>query len=236
MFNDLLEPVKQRDPAAPSSKWQILFTYPGVQALLFYRIAHWLWQKQCQFLARWISALARWFTGIEIHPAATIGKGFFIDHGMGIVIGETAVIGQNCTLYHGVTLGGISSHPGKRHPTLGDNVIIGAGAAVLGPITIASNARVGSNAVVVRNVPSNATAVGVPARLVFPEADDVLARRKTMAKSMGFDSYGEVENLPYHDPIVHMINLMLDRLYLLEKQVNGQKHSNDCKLESIEVI
>ena len=221
-LKQLINAVIERDPAAPKSAWQVLFTYPGVQAVLAYRLAHWLWLHKMRFCARWVSSMARWFTGIEIHPGAKIGAGFFIDHGMGVVIGETAVIGNDCTIYHGVTLGGISLSPGKRHPTLCDDVIVGAGAAILGPITIGTNARVGSNSVVVKNIPANATAVGVPARIVMPEPQEIIERRKKMAQHMGFDAYGEVENLPYHDPIGHMIKKMIDRLYVLEERINAE--------------
>lgn len=153
--------VFDRDPAA-RSVFDILTTYPGFHALLGHRISHRLWLWKLRWLARWLSTIARWFTGVEIHPGACIGRRFFIDHGMGVVIGETAEIGDDCTLYHGVTLGGTSWKKGKRHPTLGDNVVVGAGAKVLGPITIGTNGRVGSNAVVVKDVPANATVVGIP--------------------------------------------------------------------------
>ncbi|MDI1308316.1 MAG: serine O-acetyltransferase [Methylotenera sp.] len=171
MFNHLKEDISivfERDPAA-RTHWEILTTYPGVHALLMYRLSHWLWKKQLYWLARFNSHLARWLTGIEIHPGATIGRRLFIDHGMGVVVGETAVIGDDCTLYHGVTLGGTSWNKGKRHPTLESGVVIGAGAKVLGPITVGAGAKIGSNAVVVKNVPANATAVGIPARILEEE-------------------------------------------------------------------
>lgn len=157
--------VFDRDPAA-RSRWEVLTCYPGFHALLAHRLNHALWNHGLRWLARWLAHGARWLTGIEIHPGARIGRRFFIDHGMGVVIGETTEIGDDCTLYHGVTLGGTSWNKGKRHPTLKKGVVIGAGAKVLGPITIGENAKIGSNAVVVKDVPDNATAIGIPARLV----------------------------------------------------------------------
>ncbi|MBQ7960435.1 MAG: serine O-acetyltransferase [Clostridia bacterium] len=157
--------VFERDPAA-RSKWQVLFLYPGVKAVLSYRLAHKLHNKGHYFLADWISKRARKKTGIEIHPAAQIGKGLFIDHGMGVVIGETAIIGENCTLYQGVTLGGTGKDKGKRHPTIGNNVTIGSGAKVLGPFTVGDNSKVAANAVVLNEIPPNSTCVGVPAHIV----------------------------------------------------------------------
>lgn len=160
-----IQAVFERDPAARSAL-EIALLYPGLHALWAYRVAHWLWQHNLKLLGRWVSQLARGITGIEIHPGAKIGKGFFIDHGMGVVIGETAEIGDNVTLYHGVTLGGTSLSKGKRHPTLEDNVVVGAGAKILGAITIGANSRIGANAVVVRSVPPNSVVVGVPGQIV----------------------------------------------------------------------
>ena len=157
--------VRQRDPAARGSL-EILLLYSGVHAILAYRVAHLFYNAKCFFLARLISQTARFLTGIEIHPGATIGKGLFIDHGMGVVIGETTEIGDNCTLYQGVTLGGTGKDVGKRHPTLGDNVLVGAGAKVLGPFKIGSNSKIAANAVVLEEVPENSTAVGIPAHVV----------------------------------------------------------------------
>jgi serine O-acetyltransferase len=162
--NDI-QSVLERDPAA-RNYWEILLCYPGLHAVWFHRIAHWFWTRRLKLLARWVSQLARGLTGIEIHPGATIGKRLFIDHGMGVVIGETAEIGDNVTLYHGVTLGGTSLHKGKRHPTLGNNVVVGAGAKILGAITIGDNCRIGANAVVVKDVPPNSVVVGVPGQIV----------------------------------------------------------------------
>jgi serine O-acetyltransferase len=168
MFTQLKEDISivfDRDPAA-RTHLEVLTTYPGVHALIMHRFSHWLWGLGFNWLGRLSSHIGRGLTGIEIHPGATIGKRFFIDHGMGVVIGETAIIGDDCTLYHGVTLGGTSWNKGKRHPTLEDGVVIGAGAKILGPITIGEGAKVGSNAVVVKDVPENATAVGIPARIL----------------------------------------------------------------------
>ncbi len=157
--------IKERDPAAKSSL-EVLFLYSGLHALLAYRVSHKLYIKKLHFPARLISQVARALTGIEIHPGATIGKGLFIDHGSGVVIGETAEIGNDCTLYQGVTLGGTGKHTGKRHPTLGDNVMIGAGAKVLGPFKVGSNSKIAAGAVVLDEIPENSTAVGIPARVV----------------------------------------------------------------------
>ncbi len=168
MFSRIKEEIAvvfERDPAARNT-WEVITCYPGFHALLMHRLAHWFWSENLKWLGRFVSHLARWLTGIEIHPGATIGRRFFIDHGMGVVVGETAEIGDDCTLYHGVTLGGTSWNKGKRHPTLGEGVVIGAGAKVLGPITIGAYAKIGSNAVVVKDVPPNATAIGIPARVV----------------------------------------------------------------------
>ncbi len=162
--NDI-QSVFDRDPAARSPV-EILLCYPGLHAVWGHRVSHWLWQHNFKTLGRWVSQLVRGFTGIEIHPGATIGPSFFIDHGMGVVIGETAEVGENVTLYHGVTLGGTSLNKGKRHPTLGNNVTVGAGAKVLGAITIGENSRIGANAVVVKDVPPNSVVVGVPGQIV----------------------------------------------------------------------
>jgi serine O-acetyltransferase len=160
-----VDSVIERDPAARS--WlEVMLVYSGLHAIWIHRITHWLWKRNIRFLARWISQAARWLTGIEIHPGATIGPGFFIDHGMGVVIGETAEVGADVTLYHGVTLGGTSLNKEKRHPTIGDRVVIGAGAKVLGAIEIGADSRVGANAVVVKSVPENSVVVGVPGQIV----------------------------------------------------------------------
>ncbi len=171
MFSHIREDiavVMERDPAA-TSLLEVLLCYPGVHALLFHRLSHGIWRFGLKGLARWISQIGRFFTGIEIHPGATIGRRVFIDHGMGVVIGGTAEIGDDCTLYQGVTLGGTSLHRGKRHPTLGKGVVVGSGAKILGSFTVGDGARIGSNAVVVKPVPPGATVVGIPARIVEQE-------------------------------------------------------------------
>lgn len=207
MFSQLKEDISvvfERDPAA-RTRWEILTTYPGVHALIMHRFSHWIWKHRFYWLARFSSHIARWLTGIEIHPGATIGRRVFIDHGMGVVIGETAVIGDDCTLYHGVTLGGTSWNKGKRHPTLETGVVIGAGAKVLGPITIGANAKIGSNAVVVKDVPADATAVGIPAR-ILDEAKT--QQRDDMAKKIGFSAYAVSDNM--NDPMAKAIHALLD--------------------------
>lgn len=169
MFEKLRSDIKsvfENDPAARSTL-EVVLLYPSIHAIMAYRLAHKFYNKKLYFIARLISQLARFFTGIEIHPGATIGKGLFIDHGMGVVIGETAEIGDNVVMYHGVTLGGTGKDKGKRHPTVGNNVIIGSGAKVLGPINIGDNVKIGANSVVLKDVPSNATAVGIPARNII---------------------------------------------------------------------
>ena len=172
--NDI-KSVLERDPAARNFT-EVLICYPGLHALLGFRVSHWLWTRNFKLLGRITSQTVRSLTGIEIHPGATIGSGFFIDHGMGVVIGETAEVGNNVTLYHGVTLGGVSTEKGKRHPTVEDNVVIGTGAKVLGAITIGESSRIGANAVVVKNVPPNSVVVGVPGQVVVrskPQTDEV---------------------------------------------------------------
>ena len=164
-LNETVQTVKERDPAAKSTA-EVLLLYSGVHALMAHRIAHELYEKEHYFAARTISQASRAITGIEIHPAAKIGKGLFIDHGMGVVIGETTEIGDNCTLYQGVTLGGTGKDVGKRHPTLGNNVMVGAGAKILGPVEIGDNSKIAANAVVLKQVPKNSTAVGIPAQIV----------------------------------------------------------------------
>ncbi len=167
MFTTLrrdIQAVFDRDPAARSTL-EVLLTYPGLHALWLHRLAHWLWQHNLKLLGRLVSQTSRFLTGIEIHPGARIGPGFFIDHGMGVVIGETAEIGANVTLYHGVTLGGVSWQKGKRHPTLGDSVVVGAGAKILGPITVGDHTRIGANSVVVKDTPPESVVVGVPGRV-----------------------------------------------------------------------
>ena len=207
MFDRAREEIRvvfDRDPAARSA-WEVITCYPGFHALLFHRLAHRLWGWNLKWLARFLSHIGRWLTGIEIHPGAIIGRRFFIDHGMGVVIGETALIGDDCTLYHGVTLGGTSWNKGKRHPTLADGVVVGAGAKILGPITIGRGAKIGSNAVVVKDVPECATAVGIPARILDDESKS--AREESAAK-MGFSAYGIGADV--NDPVVKAIHGLID--------------------------
>ncbi len=217
MFSRLKEDVYcvfDRDPAA-RNWFEVITTYPGLHALQAHRVSHWLWHHHLKWLARALSTVARFFTGIEIHPGAKIGRRFFIDHGMGVVIGETAEIGDDCTLYHGVTLGGTSWEAGKRHPTLEDNVVIGAGAKVLGPITIRKGARVGSNAVVVKDVPEGSSVVGVPGRIVTKRQDQD-KRRQHIAEKMGFDAYGTTKDMA--DPVAHAVNRILDHIHIMDEK------------------
>ena len=220
MFKNLreyLNSIFQRDPAA-RSMFEVLTTYPGVHALVFHRMSHRLWKWRLHWLARLLSQFARWFTGIEIHPGARIGKRFFIDHGMGVVIGETAEIGDDVTLYHGVTLGGTTWRKEKRHPTLGNNVVVGAGAKILGPITVGDHARIGSNSVVVKDVPAGSTVVGIPGRIISAKKDDARAQmREAMAKKIGFDAYGQSPDMP--DPVAHAIDLILDHMHLVDQKM-----------------
>lgn len=209
--------VFDRDPAARNA-FEVLTTYPGVHAVIAHRLSHWLWRHGAKWLARVNSTLARWLTGVEIHPGARIGRRFFIDHGMGVVIGETAEIGDDCTLYHGVTLGGTSWERGKRHPTLGDNVIVGAGAKVLGPVYIGNDARVGSNAVVVKDVPEGTTVVGIPGRVVKKSTVELSPQHVAMAEKLGFDAYGLTKDTP--DPVAHAINCILDHVHGMDAKMD----------------
>jgi len=221
MFTRIKQDIRSvfdRDPAARNA-FEVFFTYPGLHAVWFHRLSHKLWRKQFRLGAKLIATFSRWLTGIEIHPGAVIGERFFIDHGMGVVIGETAEIGNDVTLYHGVTLGGTSWNAGKRHPTLHDGVVVGAGAKILGPLEIGKNARVGSNSVVVKNVPDERTAVGIPARLVEPKpSDEIEQQRVEMAKKMGFDAYAISPNNP--DPVASAIGRMLDHIHMMDGKMN----------------
>jgi serine O-acetyltransferase len=242
----MLERIKEdiacvfgRDPAA-QSVLEVVTAYPGFHAVLIHRISHKLWNAGFKWFARFLSYINRWLTGIEIHPGAQIGRRFFIDHGMGVVIGETAVIGEDCTLYHGVTLGGTTWNKGKRHPTLGDGVVVGAGAKILGPIDIGAGARVGSNSVILKPVPAGATVVGIPGHVIGkasrpeqpqygwldnanpellhePEALRNKTERDKIADKMGFDAYGATADMP--DPVAYAINHMLDHIQALDKQI-----------------
>ncbi len=198
-----VEAVKERDPAAKSSA-EVLLLYSGVHALMAYRVAHKLYEKEHYFAARAISQAARHLTGIEIHPGAKIGKGLVIDHGMGVVIGETTVIGDNCTLYQGVTLGGTGKDVGKRHPTLGNDVMVGAGAKILGPFKIGDNSKIAANAVVLDEIPENCTAVGMPAKIVRKEGQKVI---------------DQLDQVHIPDPVAAQIKALEDKLADLERQV-----------------
>jgi len=232
MFDRLQEEIAvvfDRDPAARNT-WEVITCYPGFHAMLFHRLAHFLWGARLRWLARFTSHWSRWLTGIEIHPGATIGRRFFIDHGMGVVIGETAEIGDDCTLYHGVTLGGTSWNRGKRHPTLGKGVVVGAGAKILGPILIGEGARIGSNAVVVKEVPAGATAIGIPARIIEAEA----------AQNGRFSAYAVVKDLndpmgkAVHELIGHSadVDRRLEHLLAELKRLGGK--IEDCGGEKLD--
>ncbi len=207
LFSQLKEDIAvvfDRDPAARTT-FEVVTTYPGFHAMVIHRLSNKLWRMEWKWLARFISHIGRWLTGIEIHPGATIGRRVFIDHGMGVVVGETADIGDDCTLYHGVTLGGTSWNKGKRHPTLMPGVVVGAGAKILGPIVIGANARVGSNAVVVKDVPDHATAVGIPARILDSAAEK---QRNQQAEKLGFSAYAISADM--NDPVVKAIHGLVD--------------------------
>ena len=210
--------VCARDPAA-RNVFEILTCYSGVQAVIFYRLTHFLWRYKLRWLARFISTLARWVTGIEIHPGAVIGRRFFIDHGMGVVIGETTIIGDDCMLYHGVTLGGTTWDKVKRHPTLKNGVVIGAGAKILGPVTLGNNVRVGSNSVVVRSIDDNETVVGIPGRIVRKKAED----------TDSFDSYAASSSGISNDPTLQAVNSLIDRLSELEEKLDKVSSKKSSK-------
>lgn len=230
MFNRIREDISvvfDRDPAARHAL-EILTTYPGVHAVLFHRLSHFSWRIGLKWLARFIAHFSRWVTGIEIHPGATIGRRFFIDHGMGVVIGETAEIGDDCTLYHGVTLGGTSWNKGKRHPTLGNNVVIGAGAKVLGPITVSDNARIGSNSVVVKDVEEGSTMVGLPANAVGSVEYDRANGR--------FQAYGHQASAD--DPVAVAIHGLCEQLQALDRynrELADKLRSSGIEVDAIEV-
>ena len=204
----LLAAYQRRDPAA-RSKLEVLLLYQGVHAILFHRVSHWLWRHNCRFLARLNSQIARHCTGIEIHPGAVIGKRLVIDHGMGTVIGETAEIGDDCLIYHGVTLGGTGKDQGKRHPTIGNNVLISAGAKVLGPFKVGDNSRIAANAVVLSEVPADATAVGIPAQIVR------IAGQATHYAD-------EVDQTSVNNPTLEKLAALSSRLDLVEKLLDEQ--------------
>jgi serine O-acetyltransferase len=217
MFNRLREDIasiRERDPAARST-WEVLTCYPGLHAVTIQRLAHWFWLRNFKWMGRFLSHVGRFLSGIEIHPGAKVGRRVFIDHGMGVVVGETAEIGDDCTIYQGVTLGGTSLYRGaKRHPTLGKGVVVSAGAKVLGGFTVGDFAKVGSNAVVLKPVPAGATAVGVPAKLI--EADHA-APRKENAPSMGFSAYGLSGN--EDDPVTKALNGLIEHGTQQQQQI-----------------
>jgi len=206
--------VFERDPAARST-WEVMTCYPGFHALLIHRVAHGFWRMKMRWLGRFVSHVSRFLTGIEIHPGAIIGRRVFIDHGMGVVIGETAELGDECTLYHGVTLGGTTWNKGKRHPTLGRGVVIGAGAKLLGPIVVGDGAKVGSNAVLVKDVPPGATAVGIPARIILDEQDKT---REEKAAKLGFSAYA-VSAKGEDDPLAKAVQGLLDHSVEMDKRI-----------------
>ena len=213
-----IQSVFHRDPAARNA-FEVVTCYPGLHAVWLHRVAHALWVRGWKWLARVVSNFGRWMTGIEIHPGAKIGRRFFIDHGMGIVIGETAEIGDDVTLYQGVTLGGTSWNKGKRHPTLENGVVVGAGAKVLGPFTVGAGAKVGSNAVVTKAVPAGATVVGIPGRIIVKSDDEQEAKRQAMAEKLGFDAYGVGPDMP--DPVARAIGQLLDHLHAVDGRLEG---------------
>jgi len=217
MFSHLKEDIASvfhRDPAARNFI-EVLTCYPGLHALLLHRMSHSMWNVGLKWLARYLSTLTRWVTGIEIHPGAQIGNRFFIDHGMGVVIGETAIIGDDVTLYHGVTLGGTTWDKGKRHPTLHDGVVVGAGAKILGPFEVGKNARVGSNAVVTKPVPANATVVGIPGRIIERPSEAEQKLRQDINEK--FDAYGMNSDLP--DPVAKSLAAMLDHMHAVDRKL-----------------
>jgi serine O-acetyltransferase len=221
MFERMREDIQSvfhRDPAARNA-FEVVTCYPGLHAVWLHRAAHALWLSGWKWLARVVSNFGRWLTGIEIHPGAKIGRRFFIDHGMGIVIGETAEIGNDVTLYQGVTLGGTSWNKGKRHPTLEDGVVVGAGAKVLGPFTVGAGAKIGSNAVVTKAVPAGATAVGIPGRVIVKADDELEAKRQAIAEKLGFDAYGVSQDMP--DPVARAIGQLLDHLHAVDSRLEG---------------
>lgn len=210
-LSDEIKAVKDRDPAAKSSL-EIILLYAGLHAIVLHRLAHKLWMWKVPFVPRAISQLSRFLTGIEIHPGAQIGKGFFIDHGSGVVVGETTIVGNNVTLFQGVTLGGTGKETGKRHPTVGDNVVIGTGAKVLGNITIGNNAYIGANAVVIRNVPPNSTVVGVPGHITKQDGQKIDI---------------SMEHVHISDPIMANMAKLLKRIKVLEEKIGDRDKGSE---------
>ncbi len=210
-FAQEIKATKERDPAARSTV-EILLLYPGLHAVIAHRITHFLWKRKVPLLPRAISQFVRFLTGVEIHPGATIGKGLFIDHGMGVVIGETSIIGDNVTLFQGVTLGGTGKETGKRHPTLGDNIVVGTGAKILGNLGIGSNSYIGANAVVIKSVPPNSTVVGVPGRITKQEGKKI-------------DT--DMDHVHVSDPIMQNMKDLLKRIKFLEEQLKVHHSADD---------
>lgn len=215
-----IQVIFERDPAARSTL-EVLIAYPGLHALWFYRLAHWLWLRKWLVLGRFVSHMGRFFTGIEIHPGATIGEGFFVDHGMGVVIGETAEIGDNVTIYHGVTLGGVSWRKEKRHPTIGNHVVIGAGAKVLGPITVGDHSRVGANSVVVKDVPAHSVVVGVPGRM-----------RSRQGEAADDHRHEDLDHGRLHDTTMELLQQISLRLTAVEHELS----SVDAQFDQYEAV
>ncbi len=228
MFKMIIEEIKvilDRDPAARNAL-EVFLLYPGLHAMISHRIAHWFYRRRMFFIARAISQISRFFTGIEIHPGAKIGKGLFIDHGMGVVIGETTEIGDNCTIYQGATLGGTGKEKGKRHPTIGNNVLIGAGAKVLGPFQVGDNAKIAANAVVLREVPMNSTAVGIPAKVVIKD-------KKKVASARGVD----LDHIHMPDPVSMELCRLLIKFERLQQELHDcqtRQKQKDKEAENIE--
>jgi len=212
-IRDHIDVVFDRDPSA-RTRLEVFLTYPGVHAVLTYRLAHWLWRRHWYLLARSLSHFARWITGIELHPGAEIGDRFFIDHGMGVVVGETAQVGDDVTLYHGVTLGGTTWKRERRHPSLGNDVVVGAGAKILGPIQVGSGSRIGSNAVVIKDVPENAVIVGIPGRVVAKDG----------VRHEGFDAYGQKERMP--DPVAKAVECISEHVHAVERRLEAMEQSH----------
>jgi len=215
LFSVEIKAVKERDPAAKSAL-EVLLLYPGLHALMVYRVSHKLWQWKIPLVPRWLSQSIRFLTGIEIHPGATIGKNFFIDHGMGVVVGETALVGDNVLLYQGVTLGGTGKETGKRHPTVGNNVVVGAGAKILGNIIIGDNSYIGANAVVIKDVPSNSTVVGIPGRITRQEG-----RKIDM----------ELDHRHVSDPVMENISRLLRRIKTLEQKTGCEAPKDEDDID-----
>lgn len=216
MFKNLiydLKSIKERDPAARNC-FEIFLLYSGFHAVVFYRVAHFFYKHNMKFIARWVSQTGRFWTGVEIHPGATIGRGLLIDHGSGVVIGETAIVGDNCTIYQGVTLGGTGKDHGKRHPTVGNNVMIGSGAKVLGPFTVGDNAKIAAGAVVLNAVPEGATAVGVPAKIIFP------GKKNTDCKPKN-----DLDQIHIPDPVTTELCRMRHQIEQLEAKINSIKQT-----------